>query len=167
MAFSCFRAFESCKDNTEEQPQEFECPGQIRTGHSGSATQHFHPSNKIGGGGFGVVYKRNSQIEESYFAVAARSPRLDYCRNFAAKEGAGRQWSSSALRVSVGSPRLRVARRRRSLCSPLLRLARRRRSRGLFPSPSGREKMKSPALRVSVWPGEDEVCAAAVRRVFA
>nr|GMC93931.1 putative serine/threonine-protein kinase [Ipomoea batatas] len=66
MAFSCFRAFESCKDNTEEHPQEFECPGQIRTGHSRSATQHFHPSNKIGGGGFGVVYKVNDFCKETH-----------------------------------------------------------------------------------------------------
>nr|GMD05963.1 polyol transporter 5-like [Ipomoea batatas] len=30
-----------------------------------SATQHFHPSNKIGGGGFGVVYKRLADIKEA------------------------------------------------------------------------------------------------------
>nr|GMD02510.1 putative serine/threonine-protein kinase [Ipomoea batatas]GME11327.1 putative serine/threonine-protein kinase [Ipomoea batatas] len=59
MAFSCFRAFESCKDNTEEQPQEVVAINVKLLSYNSirSATQHFHPSNKIGGGGFGVVYK--------------------------------------------------------------------------------------------------------------
>nr|GMD00990.1 putative serine/threonine-protein kinase [Ipomoea batatas] len=59
MAFSCFRAFESCKDNTEEHPQEVVAINVKLFSYNSirSATQHFHPSNKIGGGDFGVVYK--------------------------------------------------------------------------------------------------------------
>nr|GMC81775.1 putative serine/threonine-protein kinase [Ipomoea batatas] len=59
MAFSCFRACESCKDHTEEHVQEIVAINVKLFSYNSirSATQHFHPSNKIGGGGFGVVYK--------------------------------------------------------------------------------------------------------------
>nr|GMC88422.1 putative serine/threonine-protein kinase [Ipomoea batatas] len=59
MAFSCFRACESCKDHTEKHVQELVAINVKLFSYNSirSATQHFHPSNKIGGGGFGVVYK--------------------------------------------------------------------------------------------------------------
>ncbi|XP_031125901.1 putative serine/threonine-protein kinase [Ipomoea triloba] len=59
MAFSCFRACESCKDHTEKHVREIVAINVKLFSYNSirSATQHFHPSNKIGGGGFGVVYK--------------------------------------------------------------------------------------------------------------
>ncbi|CAN4126214.1 unnamed protein product [Withania somnifera] len=61
MTFSCFGSFRQCKDNRGTQVREL----QIATNNVRlfsynslrSATDNFHPSKKIGGGGFGVVYK--------------------------------------------------------------------------------------------------------------
>lgn len=61
MGFCCFRSILQCKDNRETQVQGLELATNNVTLFSynslRSATGHFHPSNKIGGGGFGVVYK--------------------------------------------------------------------------------------------------------------
>ncbi|GFP94374.1 probable LRR receptor-like serine/threonine-protein kinase at1g56140 [Phtheirospermum japonicum] len=60
MSFSgCFGAFDSCKEKTAIEAEGI-APNNVRlfTYHSlRSATSHFHLSNKIGRGGFGVVYK--------------------------------------------------------------------------------------------------------------
>ncbi|KAK4377490.1 hypothetical protein RND71_003786 [Anisodus tanguticus] len=61
MAFSCFGSFLACKDNRGTQVQGLEiATNNVRLfsyNSLRSATANFHPSNKIGGGGFGVVYK--------------------------------------------------------------------------------------------------------------
>ncbi|XP_016504331.2 putative serine/threonine-protein kinase [Nicotiana tabacum] len=59
MDWSCFGAFQSCKNNRETQVQELATNNVRLFSYNSlrSATGHFHPSNKIGGGGFGVVYK--------------------------------------------------------------------------------------------------------------
>nr|GMD40087.1 putative serine/threonine-protein kinase [Ipomoea batatas] len=59
MGFSCFGAFESSKDRREILSQELVTNNVRLFSYNSirSATGHFHPSNKIGGGGFGVVYK--------------------------------------------------------------------------------------------------------------
>lgn len=59
MALNCFRALGSCKDKSGTQAQEIATNNvRIFSYHSlRSATGNFHPSSKIGGGGFGVVYR--------------------------------------------------------------------------------------------------------------
>ncbi|KAK2972636.1 hypothetical protein RJ640_018341 [Escallonia rubra] len=58
MVFSCFGAFDSCKESgtpAEEIPTNN--VRQFSYNSLRSATRNFHPSNRIGGGGFGVVYE--------------------------------------------------------------------------------------------------------------
>ncbi|KAL2533852.1 Protein kinase superfamily protein [Abeliophyllum distichum] len=59
--FSCFGAFDSCKDKTTEiEAQSGIITNNVRLfsfNSLSSATRCFHPSNRIGRGGFGVVYK--------------------------------------------------------------------------------------------------------------
>ncbi|KAK3015499.1 hypothetical protein RJ639_005381 [Escallonia herrerae] len=58
MVFSCFGAFGSCKESgtpAEEIPTNN--VRQFSYNSLTSATRNFHPSNRIGGGGFGVVYR--------------------------------------------------------------------------------------------------------------
>ncbi|XP_060202308.1 putative serine/threonine-protein kinase [Lycium barbarum] len=59
MGWSCFGVLQSCKDNRETHVQEITTNDVRLFSYNSlrSATGHFHPSNKIGGGGFGVVYK--------------------------------------------------------------------------------------------------------------
>ncbi|KAK1365498.1 Receptor ser thr protein kinase [Heracleum sosnowskyi] len=59
MSFSCFGAFNSEKTKSREQEEEIGTNNVKLFSHNSlrSATSHFHPSNKIGGGGFGVVYR--------------------------------------------------------------------------------------------------------------
>ncbi|KAF3669003.1 putative leucine-rich repeat receptor-like serine/threonine-protein kinase [Capsicum chinense] len=61
MAFSCFGSFRQCKDNRGTQVQGLQsATNNVRLfsyNSLRSATENFHPSKKIGGGGFGVVYK--------------------------------------------------------------------------------------------------------------
>ncbi|KAK4342761.1 hypothetical protein RND71_038577 [Anisodus tanguticus] len=59
MGCSCFGVLQSHKDNKETQVQELTTNNVKLFSYNSlrSATEHFHPSNKIGGGGFGVVYK--------------------------------------------------------------------------------------------------------------
>ncbi|XP_030449939.1 putative serine/threonine-protein kinase [Syzygium oleosum] len=62
MSFGCFGGFRSCKRHSSPaQAEGDEIPTnnvRLFSYHSlRSATGNFHPSNKIGGGGFGVVYK--------------------------------------------------------------------------------------------------------------
>ncbi|XP_055812612.1 putative serine/threonine-protein kinase [Solanum dulcamara] len=59
MGWSCFGVLQSCKHNRETQVQEITTNNVRLFSYNSlrSATGHFHPSNKIGGGGFGVVYK--------------------------------------------------------------------------------------------------------------
>ncbi|CAI9097319.1 OLC1v1033714C2 [Oldenlandia corymbosa var. corymbosa] len=58
---SCFGAFDSCKETSKSHwPQEINTAGNVRLfsyNSLRSATGHFHQSNRIGGGGFGVVYR--------------------------------------------------------------------------------------------------------------
>lgn len=58
MSLSCFGSFNSQKTKSREQQQEIGTNNVKLYSHNSvrSATRHFHPSNKIGGGGFGVVY---------------------------------------------------------------------------------------------------------------
>ncbi|XP_057513652.1 putative serine/threonine-protein kinase [Actinidia eriantha] len=59
MSFSCFGVFKSCKTKTATQSEEI-APNNVRLfsyNSLRSATRDFHPSNRIGGGGFGVVYR--------------------------------------------------------------------------------------------------------------
>ncbi|TXG58788.1 hypothetical protein EZV62_016617 [Acer yangbiense] len=61
MSSSCFGAFQWCKgkDSQSQQAQEI-ATNNVRLfsfNSLRSATRDFHPSNKIGGGGFGVVYR--------------------------------------------------------------------------------------------------------------
>ncbi|XP_049408211.1 putative serine/threonine-protein kinase [Solanum stenotomum] len=59
MGWNCFGVLQSYKNNRETQIQEFTTNNVRVFSYNSlrSATSHFHPSNKIGGGGFGVVYK--------------------------------------------------------------------------------------------------------------
>ncbi|KAK4730461.1 hypothetical protein R3W88_023449 [Solanum pinnatisectum] len=59
MGWNCFGVLQSYKNNRETQIQEFTTNNVRLFSYNSlrSATGHFHPSNKIGGGGFGVVYK--------------------------------------------------------------------------------------------------------------
>ncbi|XP_049375273.1 putative serine/threonine-protein kinase [Solanum verrucosum] len=59
MGWNCFGVLQSYKNNRETQIQEFTTNNVRVFSYNSlrSATGHFHPSNKIGGGGFGVVYK--------------------------------------------------------------------------------------------------------------
>ncbi|XP_047252764.1 putative serine/threonine-protein kinase isoform X2 [Capsicum annuum] len=59
MGWSCFGILQSYRDNKETQVQELTTNNVRLFSYNSlrSATGHFHPSNKIGGGGFGVVYK--------------------------------------------------------------------------------------------------------------
>lgn len=57
---NCFGAFDSCKDARNTQRSQEISTSNIKLfsyNSLRSATGHFHPSNRIGGGGFGVVYK--------------------------------------------------------------------------------------------------------------
>ncbi|KAJ0028537.1 hypothetical protein Pint_35190 [Pistacia integerrima] len=66
MSFSCFGVFESCKKDTQKQVQEIST-NNVRVfsfNSLRSATGDFHPSNRIGGGGFGVVYRTWKLREE-------------------------------------------------------------------------------------------------------
>ncbi|KAI9153288.1 hypothetical protein LWI28_008872 [Acer negundo] len=62
MSYSCFGAFQWCKGKKDSQSQQAQ---EIATNNVRlfsfnslrSATRDFHPSHKIGGGGFGVVYR--------------------------------------------------------------------------------------------------------------
>lgn len=57
---SCFGAFGSCKETSKTQrPRELATSNVRLFSYNSlrSATGHFHPSNRIGGGGFGVVYR--------------------------------------------------------------------------------------------------------------
>ncbi|KAK4706382.1 hypothetical protein R3W88_034077 [Solanum pinnatisectum] len=59
MGWNCFGVLQSYKNNRETQNQELTTNNVRLFSYKSlrSATGHFHPSNKIGGGGFGVVYK--------------------------------------------------------------------------------------------------------------
>ncbi|KAL6998414.1 non-specific serine,threonine protein kinase [Sarracenia purpurea var. burkii] len=60
MSFSCFGAFNSCKQKTATRSEEEIATNNVRLfsyNSLRSATRDFHPSNRIGGGGFGVVYR--------------------------------------------------------------------------------------------------------------
>nr|GMC91944.1 putative serine/threonine-protein kinase [Ipomoea batatas] len=59
MGFSCFGAFGSCKDRRGMRKQELETNNARLFSYKAIrlATKHFHPSNRIGVGGFGVVYR--------------------------------------------------------------------------------------------------------------
>ncbi|KAH7843886.1 hypothetical protein Vadar_021802 [Vaccinium darrowii] len=59
MGFSCFGAFNLCKQKTETQAEEIATSNVRLLSYNSlrSATRDFHPSNRIGGGGFGVVYR--------------------------------------------------------------------------------------------------------------
>nr|XP_025888679.1 cold-responsive protein kinase 1 [Solanum lycopersicum] len=59
MGWNCFGVVQSYKNNRKTQVQEFTTNNVRLFSYNSlrSATGHFHPSNKIGGGGFGVVYK--------------------------------------------------------------------------------------------------------------
>ncbi|KAL8102203.1 cold-responsive protein kinase 1 isoform X1 [Apium graveolens] len=59
MGICCFGAFDSSKKKSREQEQEIGISNvKLFSYHSlRSATSFFHPSNKVGGGGFGVVYR--------------------------------------------------------------------------------------------------------------
>ncbi|WCJ28076.1 Protein kinase superfamily protein [Euphorbia peplus] len=60
MSFSCFGFLNSCKRKHQQPPGEEIATNNVRVFSYNalrSATDHFHPSNRIGGGGFGVVYK--------------------------------------------------------------------------------------------------------------
>ncbi|CAI9782395.1 unnamed protein product [Fraxinus pennsylvanica] len=60
MAFTnCFGAFDSCKEKTEAVAKGIVTNNVKLFSYNSlrSATRHFHPSNRIGRGGFGVVYK--------------------------------------------------------------------------------------------------------------
>ncbi|KAL2500545.1 Protein kinase superfamily protein [Forsythia ovata] len=60
MAFSsCFGAFDSCKEKTKPDAEGIVTNNVKLFSYNSlrSATGHFHPSNRIGRGGFGVVYK--------------------------------------------------------------------------------------------------------------
>ncbi|KAH0934031.1 hypothetical protein HID58_011148 [Brassica napus] len=62
MPFNCFRVLDKCKRNDRLGQKEAEeiCTDNVRVfsyNSLRSATDDFHPSTRIGGGGFGVVYK--------------------------------------------------------------------------------------------------------------
>ncbi|KAI3667013.1 hypothetical protein L6452_42055 [Arctium lappa] len=59
MGIGCFGAFDSCKARSRKTPDEIATNNVKQFSYNSlrSATRNFHPSNKIGGGGFGVVYK--------------------------------------------------------------------------------------------------------------
>ncbi|KAL8197782.1 hypothetical protein R6Q57_024223, partial [Mikania cordata] len=59
MGIVCFGAFDSCKPKTTTPPHEIATNNVKQFSYNSlrSATRNFHPENKIGGGGFGVVYK--------------------------------------------------------------------------------------------------------------
>ncbi|XP_015086466.1 putative serine/threonine-protein kinase [Solanum pennellii] len=59
MGWNCFGVYQSYKNNSETQVQGFTTNNVRVFSYNSlrSATGNFHPSNKIGGGGFGVVYK--------------------------------------------------------------------------------------------------------------
>ncbi|KAL3536508.1 hypothetical protein ACH5RR_004969 [Cinchona calisaya] len=61
MGFSnCFGAFDSCKEtSTTQRPQELATSNVRLFSYNSlrSATGNFHPSSRVGGGGFGVVYR--------------------------------------------------------------------------------------------------------------
>ncbi|GLT37595.1 hypothetical protein SLA2020_119030 [Shorea laevis] len=62
MSFRCFGAFDWCKgkksdDQTQEQEIATNNVRRFSYNSLRSATADFHPSNRIGGGGFGVVYR--------------------------------------------------------------------------------------------------------------
>ncbi|XP_052174151.1 cold-responsive protein kinase 1 isoform X2 [Diospyros lotus] len=59
MSFSCFGAFNSCKEKTGSQTEEIATYNVRLFSYNSlrSATKDFHPSNRIGRGGFGVVYR--------------------------------------------------------------------------------------------------------------
>ncbi|XP_024974524.1 putative serine/threonine-protein kinase [Cynara cardunculus var. scolymus] len=59
MGIGCFGAFDSCKARSGKTPDEIATNNVKQFSYNSlrSATRNFHPSNKIGGGGFGVVYK--------------------------------------------------------------------------------------------------------------
>ncbi|KFK38286.1 hypothetical protein AALP_AA3G094700 [Arabis alpina] len=62
MRYNCFGIFDMCKGNDHLGQQEAEeiCTNNVRVfsyNSLRSATDHFHPSNRIGGGGFGVVFR--------------------------------------------------------------------------------------------------------------
>ncbi|CAN6818655.1 unnamed protein product [Brassica oleracea] len=62
MSFNCFRVLDKCKRNDRLGQKEAEeiCTDNVRVfsyNSLRSATDDFHPSTRIGGGGFGVVYK--------------------------------------------------------------------------------------------------------------
>ncbi|CAA2958699.1 serine threonine- kinase [Olea europaea subsp. europaea] len=56
---NCFGAFDSCKEKTEAEAKGIVTNNVKLFSYNSlrSATRHFHPSNRIGRGGFGVVYK--------------------------------------------------------------------------------------------------------------
>ncbi|XP_052176505.1 putative serine/threonine-protein kinase isoform X1 [Diospyros lotus] len=59
MSFSCFGAFGSCKQKPAAQAGEIAATNVRHFSYNSlrSATRDFHPSNRIGGGGYGVVYR--------------------------------------------------------------------------------------------------------------
>ncbi|CAH1418639.1 unnamed protein product [Lactuca virosa] len=59
MGMGCFGAFDACKARTRKLPDDIATNNikQFSYNSLRSATRDFHPSNRIGGGGFGVVYK--------------------------------------------------------------------------------------------------------------
>ncbi|XP_065852052.1 putative serine/threonine-protein kinase isoform X2 [Euphorbia lathyris] len=60
MTFSCFGFSNSCKGKNHQPPEQEIATNNVRVfsyNSLRSATDSFHPSNRIGGGGFGVVYR--------------------------------------------------------------------------------------------------------------
>ncbi|KAL7600077.1 putative serine/threonine-protein kinase [Lactuca sativa] len=59
MGMGCFGAFDACKARTRKLPDDISTNNVKQFSYNSlrSATRDFHPSNRIGGGGFGVVYK--------------------------------------------------------------------------------------------------------------
>ncbi|XP_076939565.1 cold-responsive protein kinase 1-like isoform X2 [Bidens hawaiensis] len=79
MGIGCFGAFDSCKAKTTSTQAADEIATnnvkQFSYNSLRSATRNFHPENKIGGGGFGVVYKGvlRDQTEVAVKSLSAES----------------------------------------------------------------------------------------------
>ncbi|KAF5940951.1 hypothetical protein HYC85_022118 [Camellia sinensis] len=99
MNFSCFGGFKSCKQKTLAQEQE------ISTNHVRlfsynslrSATKDFHPSSRIGGGGFGVVF-RGVLRDDTHAAIK--------CLSVESKQGANEFLTEINLISNIRHPNL-------------------------------------------------------------
>ncbi|PWA49130.1 protein kinase superfamily protein [Artemisia annua] len=74
MRIRCFGAFDSCKTTRRNLPDDIATNNVKQFSYNSlrSATRNFHPSNRIGGGGFGVVYKGVLR-DETHVAVKVLS----------------------------------------------------------------------------------------------